>query len=935
MNFLKRIHRLKEGRLWKLAFGKRASRQPLKIFISSPRDVPEARDEATRQVWMLMNDPEIARAFEIEILRWEKETPPIVGDTPQATVNKYIGRPSDADIVVCIFGRRFGTDMVLGREHYPSGTYYEFKDAERARRRRRTGKPVILLYRMLKEPHPQESREEAKQAANVEAFFLRFDKFRGRKSLYQGLYEQYWTAEEFGAALFSKLKSVILKEFLHPNVRSWIHSLSNRFGLKIDREDSRAAIIKRVGRDWIDEALQNMTAGFAYPCQIKLCASKSAKQRHAACVSPSQDILKLFDDADHQLLILGPQGSGKTYKLLELTSALLDRAKENHSMPIPVMLNLSSWSAHKEPMDKWLVSELVSVYQLPRSLARRWVDNEMIVLCLDGLDEITVVGTEPSSDQKDEARRRTEHCRRACLQALNEYIEGTGIWLALCCREEEYKELGLKLHTRRGDSATVRIEPLSYKQVKAYLDEEKWELGSLRKAIVRDSTLRKMARKLFLLLSMTIAYNDERGNSVAGILRGGEDGKKARLMDLFSKYVHARHSKADDALREKYRLPKIHKYLKVFADMVEKGGSKHLLVDQLQPAGLPPFYHRRYIARVCLFLILSVIVLVSLPCGLAIGLEWAWAKSSPVVGLQYGLKCFLAVTICCGGIIAAGFASAKAWGFGIACGLVLGATRTIVLALSYDKTWSDALYQGVITSALGILVLVLVMKFRRHARDEIRPLESRKWDTRKAIVGVVTAVVVGVIFVLLLGQALGIGFIITLMPILALAFGYLHTDFEAKIRPNQGIQHSKKIAWQTTLLGAFFGMLSFGVSYGITSGFRAAIINGILGLTLSVVSLEFGAMPVIQHRSLRGVLTAHDLAPSDLVEFLEAACALHLLRRVGGGYMFQHEYLREYFRDALPQLRADTPYSLAEAARQIANKVFKFLIELRPSHRLR
>jgi hypothetical protein len=81
------------------------------------------------------------------------------------------------------------------------------------------------------------------------------------------------------------------------------------------------------------------------------------------------------------------------------------------------------------------------------------------------------------------------------------------------------------------------------------------------------------------------------------------------------------------------------------------------------------------------------------------------------------------------------------------------------------------------------------------------------------------------------------------------------------------------------------------------------VINCILGLALGISSLVFGGMPSIQHLSLRLALALRGRAPLDMVSFLKAASHMHLLRKVGGGFMFQHEYLRSYFRD---QLRTKT-----------------------------
>jgi hypothetical protein len=55
----------------------------------------------------------------------------------------------------------------------------------------------------------------------------------------------------------------------------------------------------------------------------------------------SSAVLDAFDRFDESLLILGEPGAGKTTMLLELASALLDRAGDNG--PLPVLIELGTW----------------------------------------------------------------------------------------------------------------------------------------------------------------------------------------------------------------------------------------------------------------------------------------------------------------------------------------------------------------------------------------------------------------------------------------------------------------------------------------------------------------------------------------------------------------------------------------------------------------
>jgi hypothetical protein len=56
-----------------------------------------------------------------------------------------------------------------------------------------------------------------------------------------------------------------------------------------------------------------------------------------------------------------------------------------------------------------------------------------------------------------------------------------------------------------------------------------------------------------------------------------------------------------------------------------------------------------------------------------------------------------------------------------------------------------------------------------------------------------------------------------------------------------------------------------------------------------------GGLAIIQHYTLRLILTLNNHAPLNYVRFLDHAAERILLRKVGGGYIFVHRMLLEYF----------------------------------------
>ena len=69
--------------------------------------------------------------------------------------------------------------------------------------------------------------------------------------------------------------------------------------------------------------------------------------------------------------------------------------------------------------------------------------------------------------------------------------------------------------------------------------------------------------------------------------------------------------------------------------------------------------------------------------------------------------------------------------------------------------------------------------------------------------------------------------------------------------------------------------------------------GGPVGVLVS--GLFFGWRACLQHLLLRLLLWRGDLAPLDYVRFLDYAAERVLLRKVGGGYIFLHRTLMEWF----------------------------------------
>lgn len=138
-------------------------------------------------------------------------------------------------------------------------------------------------------------------------------------------------------------------------------------------------------------------------------------------------IMDVFDEMNHLLLILGEPGSGKTTMLLELAEALLKRAELEPLHPTPVVFNLSSWTERRQPLEKWLINEFKTRYNVPNKISKKWFEDGELILLLDGLDE------------------GQEEYQNNCVDAINRFRQKYWVPMAVCSRDVEYEHLSVQL----------------------------------------------------------------------------------------------------------------------------------------------------------------------------------------------------------------------------------------------------------------------------------------------------------------------------------------------------------------------------------------------------------------------------------------------------------------------------------------------------------
>lgn len=225
------------------------------------------------------------------------------------------------------------------------------------------------------------------------------------------------------------------------------------------------------------------------PDICQLSAATRPRRQQALPLPAGTSIVRLFDEVQGGLLILGAPGAGKTTLLSELASDLMKRAEVHRGEPIPVVLNLSSWAVNRWPLATWLAEELAVNYSVPVPTTSAWVAHDELTVLLDGFDEVA------------------ERYRPACAEAINQYRQEHGMALiAVCSRTGAAEELTVRLHM---DEA-VELLPPTRAQIDRYfryLEQTGTQLADVRAALDTDEDLQELTRSPLMLHVIALAYH--------------------------------------------------------------------------------------------------------------------------------------------------------------------------------------------------------------------------------------------------------------------------------------------------------------------------------------------------------------------------------------------------------------------------------------------
>jgi hypothetical protein len=176
----------------------------------------------------------------------------------------------------------------------------------------------------------------------------------------------------------------------------------------------------------------------------------------------------------------------------------------------------------------------------------------------------------------------------------------------------------------------------------------------------------------------------------------------------------------------------------------------------------------------------------------------------------------------------------------------------------------------------------------------------------------------GEVAILLCGAAFGLPGLLIL-----LSKGFTTSEVETRSIPNQGIHESARNALACGLLSALSATIVVATPVASTFYVRDstayALANGLVGgllfgspfglATAFAVGLKAGGLACLKHWTFRLLLVGSGSAPWNYVKFLDYAADRILLRKVGGGYMFIHRMLLEYFAARYVDPSAERPQS--------------------------
>lgn len=553
----------------------------------------------------------------------------------------------------------------------------------------------------------------------------------------------------------------------------------------------RRMLLDRVGRMWIDGVLDASLAHRRL-LDVRVVSEPGAvespwEEGTRPQVSSILGISQAFEASQRGVLLLGSAGAGKTTAMLLAARDLLRDAHDDGSAPIPVVLNLSSFSPSAGSLEAWLAEELGTKYGLARGYAVGLLaEGHRLVVLLDGLDEV-----------------RSGH-RGPCIEAINAFRRESGAGLMVTCRDEVYRSAGRRLAL----GLALQLEPLEGLPPIPFDDGPRSAQGE---RLLRTPLLQALAQDTHLST-------------------GTDPGA------LFQAYV-ARALDRRPGLQPAERRVLIDQ-VEWLARAMQRVGASDIWLERLQADWLPRGWQR---------------------------------------------------------------AAARLLGLLLIAAVLLGGNTAVAAALGRPL---------VMGPLFGGPMLLPVLWFSGGL--SVRPRQELRWSAkaalRRGVILTVCSAGAGALFGLKfrVGPSLIMGLVGGMVS--SVMTGFVPGDSDAATRPGEGLRQSARNAVRFAIpagafVGAFMGLVvvpllkahpELGTLLRTLPDIERNLTVQIGTTSILTGLLIYGGAAVLLHAALRVVLAACTPLPLRLVPFLDAVADRGLLRRVGGGWMFQHKLLLDH-----------------------------------------
>ena len=612
-----------------------------------------------------------------------------------------------------------------------------------------------------------------------------------------------------------------------------------------EQERDRRTLLSGVRSYWVDGVLAASTRGATWIELDKLITSGPLVRAKDVGVDPENrpdplpprgaTLRQIFQSLARMLLIVGDQGSGKTTTLLALARELLDQAAApNLTEPMPVVINLATWTTNRQRLEPWLVAELREKYIIAAKTARRWIDGRDLTLLLDGLDEVHV-----------------DH-RVSCVQAINAFREEHAAGIVVCCRTADYTGLEHQLNV----GGTLHLQGLTAEQIQTYIRGSAGAVPAevLERALREDAGLFELAQTPLMLRLLTSLPRPALG--------GDHAPASARRAHLLESYVQ-RCLRDDDAnSADSARLDR--RSVEWLARGMARHGQSVFLIESLQPdwlasrrgAGL----HGASSDAFTVFVVVATVVLTWYLTGSLRGGPAAVQVSPVSVALAGAIAIVIAAAV--------GFArgasgrltikpvEAIGWSRrsavaglwrGAVLGFAVGAIGAVAATLPALRTSPDAaLPIAVLDVAIGFTFAIVFGVFGaliggwtpRSIAEHVRPNQGIRQSIRSAAIAG--------------AESFGI-----------LSLVWLVVLFVPRNAPGSALE-----------------------------GWLTAVVTWLA--VPVIVASRAGGVAAIQHFVLRALLSREPAVPWDLTRLLDLATEKRLMQKAGGGYLFVHRLLRDH-----------------------------------------